>query len=271
MKAMSVRNFWYFAVCLFGLFTLTGCPIPKPRIVPPAGVYNCPTTVTITASSAGAQLYYTVDGSTPSSSSKKYSGPFAVDSTQNVQAIAVGAAGTKYSDIASIAYTCTPMKLTRADFAKAIRRQFDLPQPSPAISFGDVKPGDPIYPAAEAIAPYMHRQLLCPGCHLSPYFSPTGEISRAEAAVIFVSILITEHKVRLPTLAEANTFLSNVADVKDSPKTARQYIVAAIENRLLTLNAGQRIDGDQPYSQTDMNVALAEIQHTFRVPPNSPQ
>ncbi len=227
-------------------------------------------TVTITSSTAGAQLFYTLDGAPPTSSSNRYTGPFTIGSAEKVQAIAI-ASGTKQSGVASVAYNCNTTNITRADFAKGIQRQFGLPQPNPAINFGDVKPGDPIYPAVEAIAPHLRRQLLCPGCHLSTFFFPTAPISRGEVAVIFVSILLEERKVQLPSLAEANLFLNDMADANDLPKTARQYIVAAIKNKVLNLQAGRRIDGYQPYSQSDMNGSLATIQQRFSTPPKSPQ
>lgn len=227
-------------------------------------------TVTITSPTGDSQVFYTLDSSPPSSSSNKYGGPFAIDSNYKVQAIAI-APGTKHSDVASVAYSCAPTKVTRADFAKVIQQQFALPQPSPEVNFGDVKPGDPIYPAVEAMAPHLHRQLLCPGCHLSTYFFPTAEISRAEVAVIFVSILLGERRVQLPSLTEANLFLNDVADANNLPKTARQYIVAAIRNNLLNLRAGRRIDGYEPYSRSEMNGSLATIQQRFSIPPRSPQ
>jgi hypothetical protein len=270
MNPISRRTLWRLLLYTLCTFTLTGCPIPKPRIAPPSGLYNCPMTVTITSRASDSQVLYTLDGSAPSSSSNKYGGPFLIDSNQRVRAIAI-APGTKHSDVDSVAYSCAPTKVTRADFAKVIQHQFDLPQPSPAITFGDVKPGDPIYPAIEAIAPHLHRQLLCPGCHLSTYFFPAAQISRAEVAVIFVSILLGERKVQLPSLAEANLFLNDVADAQELPKTARQYIVAAIKNNLLNLQTGRRIDGYQPYSQSDMNGSLATMQQRLSILPKSPQ
>lgn len=270
MKTASRAPVWQIVLFVNCVLPLTACRIAKPRIAPPAGPYNCPLTVTIVSPMADSQVFYTLDGSAPSPSSNKYNGPFTIENAQKVQAIAI-ANGSKQSDVASVAYSCASTKVMRADFAKVIQRQFDLPQPSPAISFGDVIPGDPIYRAVEAMAPHLHRQLLCPGCHLRTYFFPNVEISRAEVAVIFVSILLGEHKVQLPTLAQADLFLSDVADAKDVPKTARQYIVAAFKNNLLNLQAGHRIAGYQPYSQEDMNGSLATIQQRFSIPPKSPQ
>ena len=55
------------------------------------------TTVTITCGTSGASIYYTTDGTTPSASSKLYSGAFKVTSTTTVKAIAVKSGYTNSS------------------------------------------------------------------------------------------------------------------------------------------------------------------------------
>jgi Chitobiase/beta-hexosaminidase C-terminal domain len=61
----------------------------KPTISLKAGKYSRPETVKITDSTRGATIYYTTDGWTPTTSSKRYRGPLTVDSTTTLQAIAV--------------------------------------------------------------------------------------------------------------------------------------------------------------------------------------
>jgi beta-glucanase (GH16 family) len=57
-------------------------------------------------STAGATIYYTVDGSTPTSSSQAYLAPFLVASAEKVQAIAV-VSGDTNSEVASQSFTTT--------------------------------------------------------------------------------------------------------------------------------------------------------------------
>jgi hypothetical protein len=59
-----------------------------PVFSPVAGSFTTPQKVTITDATAGAKIYYTTDGSQPTTSSSVYSGPIAVASTEKVQAIA---------------------------------------------------------------------------------------------------------------------------------------------------------------------------------------
>ncbi len=57
--------------------------VATPSISPPDGsdlsTYGGSVTVTLSCSTAGASMYYTIDGTTPSTSSNLYSGPFVVN------------------------------------------------------------------------------------------------------------------------------------------------------------------------------------------------
>ena len=72
----------------------------------PAGAYTGTQTLTI-AAAAGAIIYYTVDGATPTTSSSVYSGPIPVKVSETVQALAT-APGLLPSSIVSAGYTITP-------------------------------------------------------------------------------------------------------------------------------------------------------------------
>jgi uncharacterized repeat protein (TIGR03803 family) len=79
-----------------------------PVFSPPGGIYASAQNVTI--SDVGATIYYTTDGTTPTTSSAAYSGPITVASTETIQAIAI-ASGHAASAVASAAYgiqTATP-------------------------------------------------------------------------------------------------------------------------------------------------------------------
>ena len=60
-----------------------------PVISVPSGIYNDTQYVTIDSPTSGATIYYTTDGSRPTTSSRKYDGVFAVSSSATVKAIAV--------------------------------------------------------------------------------------------------------------------------------------------------------------------------------------
>jgi hypothetical protein len=75
-----------------------------PGFSPVPSTYLGPQSVAISATTSGSTLYYTTDGSTPSSSSSLYADPILVTQTTTVRAIAV-LDGLAESDVASATYT----------------------------------------------------------------------------------------------------------------------------------------------------------------------
>jgi hypothetical protein len=85
-----------------------GGTVATPTFSPAAGTYLGTQTVTLTDSTSGATIFYTLDGSQPGTSTtgstKQYSGPLAVTSTETIKALAT-ASGMTTSGTASATYT----------------------------------------------------------------------------------------------------------------------------------------------------------------------
>ncbi len=80
-------------------------PVATPTFSPAAGTYGVAQSVTISDVTAGAQIYYTTDGSIPSTASTLYDGTaIVVSTTTTIQAIAV-ASGLPNSAVGSATYT----------------------------------------------------------------------------------------------------------------------------------------------------------------------
>jgi RHS repeat-associated protein len=99
-------SFRFFAVLVAFLplvgWAQTSSPPSAPVFAPVAGTYTSVQTVTIT--SAGAtSIYYTTDGSTPTTSSTAYSSPITVSATTTLGAIGVNTGGP--SPVTSVTYT----------------------------------------------------------------------------------------------------------------------------------------------------------------------
>jgi sugar lactone lactonase YvrE len=94
----------------FGNFVVRKVAFPGPAAAPTfsllAGTYSGSQTVTISDTTQGATIYYTTDGSTPTTASTVYSGSITVSASETLQAIAV-ATGYTESAAASAQYTIT--------------------------------------------------------------------------------------------------------------------------------------------------------------------
>ena len=79
-------------------------PAPTPTFSVPGGAYSSTQTVAISDTISNATVYYTTDGTTPTTSSSVYASPVSISSTETITAVAI-ASGYSESAIASSTYT----------------------------------------------------------------------------------------------------------------------------------------------------------------------
>jgi N-acetylneuraminic acid mutarotase len=79
-------------------------PAAAPTFAPPAGTYATPQTVTLADSTPAATIYYTTDGSSPSTASTVYTTPLSVAQTETLSAVAI-APNYSLSPVATAEYT----------------------------------------------------------------------------------------------------------------------------------------------------------------------
>jgi hypothetical protein len=88
--------------------TATYSIAPTPTITPtfsvPGGTYTSAQTVTLSDLDTGAVFYYTINGTAPTTSSTKYTGPITVSQSETLEVIAL-ASGHTVSAVATAAYT----------------------------------------------------------------------------------------------------------------------------------------------------------------------
>lgn len=75
-----------------------------PTISPNGGTFTTAQSVTMTSTTPSAQIFYTLDGSTPTTGSTQYSGPITVSTDTTVKAIAT-AAGYSQSNVSTATFT----------------------------------------------------------------------------------------------------------------------------------------------------------------------
>ena len=130
VKALAVQAGHVNSAIATAAYTINSgtATLPVPAFSPAGGTYTATQTVTISDSTAGTTIYYTTDGTTPTTSSAKYAGAISVSTSETLKAIAVKT-GSNNSAVATASYSIGNV----------------LPAPVFSIASGT-------YPAAQSVA-----------------------------------------------------------------------------------------------------------------------
>jgi hypothetical protein len=96
VQAIASANGYLQSTVASATYTFTN-QTPAPTFSPTPGSYNSAQSVTITDTNTSAAIYYTTDGSTPTTSSTRYTGAIPVSTTTIINAIAVAGSLTTSS------------------------------------------------------------------------------------------------------------------------------------------------------------------------------
>ena len=254
------------AVLLTSIGVIAGCATPPPRFNPPAGAYHCPLEVTIVDARADAAIHYAIEGNHATLSSTHYLGPIQVNGTTTPLAAVAVPPNASASRVATATFICTNPTLNRIQFARALQQQFNLTPPASRVPYSDVAPDDAADLAAQAIAPFQHRKLLCQGCRLTLAFAPIAQLTRNEAAIVLGSILVQRGKIALLNDAETGQILASVVDLDSVPVNARRLVASALANGVVMLRSGNQFQGSAPYAPEELTADLGTIRRKFTVP-----
>jgi hypothetical protein len=122
--------------------------VATPTFSPAGGTYTTPQNVTISDSAAGATIYYTTDGSTPTTSSAVYSTPINVSANQTLQAIAT-ATGDLQSGVATASYVISLATVATPTFTPAAGTYSSAQN----VSINETTPGATIYYTTDGSTP----------------------------------------------------------------------------------------------------------------------
>jgi alpha-L-arabinofuranosidase len=117
-----------------------------------AGSYTAAQTVTIADATAGAAIYYTTNGTIPTTSSTKYTGPITVSSTETLEAIAV-APGDTNSAVGTAAYTINSPQNSANVAAPTFSEPGGAYGPPQAVQLADATAGVTIYYTTDGTTP----------------------------------------------------------------------------------------------------------------------
>lgn len=103
IEAIAVASGYTNSVVAAATYIITSPSALAPVFTPGPGTYNITQAVSITDATSGATIYYTTNGTTPTMSSSRYTGPITVSSTETIEAIAI-ASGLANSDVVPATY-----------------------------------------------------------------------------------------------------------------------------------------------------------------------
>jgi hypothetical protein len=145
---------------------------PAPTITPASGQYNTTQNITITDTLSTASIYYTTDGSAPTTQSTRYNGAFTLSTAATVQAIA-SASGYLQSTTATATYTFATQ--TAAPVFSPAAGTYSSNQ---SVTLSDTTSGAQIYYTTDGSAPTANS---------TPYTAPIAVSSNVtiKAVAIF--------------------------------------------------------------------------------------
>ncbi|MGD0098492.1 MAG: chitobiase/beta-hexosaminidase C-terminal domain-containing protein [Terracidiphilus sp.] len=146
LEAIAVKTGFTNSAVATAAYTITPV-LPAPAFSPAAGAYSTPQSVTIGDATSGTTIYYTTNGTTPTTSSTKYTGAVTVSATETLEAIAVET-GFINSAVATAAYTITPT-LPAPAFSPAAGGY----STSQSVAISDATSGATIYYTTNGTAP----------------------------------------------------------------------------------------------------------------------
>jgi hypothetical protein len=117
VKAMATAPNFLQSATATSVITISQSQTSTPLISPSTGTYSSPQTVNITDATSGSTIYYTLDGSQPTTSSTQYTSAFTVSSTTTVKAIATAPNFTQSNAASSVITIQTGGGSTSINFA----------------------------------------------------------------------------------------------------------------------------------------------------------
>jgi glucosylceramidase len=153
-----------------------------PTFTPAGGTYTAAQSVTLATTTAGASIYYTTDGSTPTTASTLYAAatPIQVATTTTINAIAT-ASGFLNSNVASATYTINLPTAATPTFSPAPGAYTS----AQSVSLSDTTAGASIYYTTDGSTPTTKSALFTAGSPIA--VSATTTINAIAAAAGFAN------------------------------------------------------------------------------------
>jgi hypothetical protein len=104
IKSISIKDGFANSIVNSAIYVIGGSQVATPTMSPIAGTYPGNQNVTVSSLTAGASFWYTLNGSTPTTSSTPYTGAILINQSETLKVLATKA-GLSNSNVGSAAYT----------------------------------------------------------------------------------------------------------------------------------------------------------------------
>lgn len=153
----------------------------------------------------------------------------------------------------------------RSEFATALQRLFDLPAPNQKFVFPDVAQNSPSYDAIQAVAPFLGRQIRCPGCALTTTIGIDQPIDRVEAAVAVTGILLAQRKITVVSPARARQLLPSATYSAPHSRPLQLYLATAVNAGVLRSSAAAVSQTPAKFTRVDLALMLEGVQTRYKI------
>jgi len=181
-----------------------------PAFSPSGGTYTSAQTVTISDATSGAKIYYTTNGTTPTTSSAVYSSPITVGSSETVEAIAT-ASGYSTSAVGSATYTISSSAAATPTFSPGGGTYTS----AQTVTISDATSGAKIYYTTNGTAPTTSSTL---------YSGPITVSASETVEAIATATGFTTSAVGSATYTISTSSGSDVLDINTGGATVGSYL-----------------------------------------------
>jgi hypothetical protein len=197
-------------------FTANVSPAATPVITPGTGTYTSVQTVTITDSTAGATIYYTTNGKSPTTSSTVFNAnsPITVGANETIQAIAV-ANGSAISAIATATYTVSLPVTSTPTFTPAAGTY----STAQTVTISDSTTGATIYYTTDGSTPTTASTVFNPAKPITVTSSETIHAIAVVSGNANSAVATAAYTMNTTTTAAATPTFSPVAGTYSTAQT----------------------------------------------------
>jgi glucosylceramidase len=209
INAIAIASGYSDSAVATGTFTINLPAAATPTFSPAAGTFTAVQSVTISDTTAGAVIHYTVDGSTPTASSPTFSAasPIAVDMTTTINAIAI-ANGYSSSAVATGKFTINLPAAATPTFSPAPGTYTS----NQSVSLADTTAGASIYYTIDGTTPTDKSTLFTTGTPIS--IKTTTTIKAIAVATDYSDSAVATGTYTLPASASAVSVVLSTNDQK---------------------------------------------------------